>query len=39
VLTTKTTSTLSGPVTLNTAGTYSFVVQNGFQTANMSEPV
>jgi PKD repeat protein len=30
VLTTKTTTTLSGPATLMTAGTYSFVVQNGF---------
>src|SRR5207248_184680 len=34
VLTTKTTSTLSGPATLNTAGTYSFVVQNGFLASN-----
>ena len=30
VLTTKTTTTLVGPATLTTAGTYSFVVQNGF---------
>ncbi len=36
VLTTKTTSTLSGPATLNTAGSYSFVVQNGFLVSNGS---
>jgi uncharacterized repeat protein (TIGR01451 family) len=34
VLTTKTTATLSGPATLNTAGIYSFVVQNGFLAQN-----